>query len=272
MIETILLISAIIYLVIASINDIRFRFVHDYATYSFGALFIILRLMLYFESNELNSLIGVIYFVLPTLLISYILYKIGAWGGGDLKLLTALAIGIPFLSSFPTLFLDFLTNTVLMGLVFGLSWSLMLMIKNLKKIQKIITKLDFAIIIIFFIIGIIFLFLNNWFKMFSFFMLFLPLTYLSKKTENITQVIDKKVKNLEEGDWILADIKIGRKTVKKSPTGLSKKDIIILQKSKLRKIKIKDGIPFVPSFLLGLITSLTSGNLIVNIVSNLILR
>ena len=120
MIEELLIISAGVYLLLASINDIKHRFVHDYMSYSFGALFLILRLLI----NDYSFIL----YAVPTLIISYVLYKIGAWGGGDLKLLTALAIGVPYLSSDTELpfFANFLTNTLITGMLFGLLWSLIL--------------------------------------------------------------------------------------------------------------------------------------------------
>ncbi len=264
MIEELILLSAGAYLLLASINDIKHRFVHDYTTYSFGALFLVLRLLL----NDY----GFISYAVPTLIISYALYKLGAWGGGDLKLLTALAIGIPYLSTDSGLpfFANFLTNTLIMGMIFGIAWSLMLIIKNLREVSKKITKIDLVIIIISFTAGLILLTQAVLLKLIAVILFFLPLTYLTKKVELVIQVIDKRVTDLEEGDWILNNIKIGRKLVTKKPTGLSKEDIKILQLSKLRKIKVRDGIPFVPSFFLGFLTAYYYGNIILNLVGNLI--
>jgi prepilin signal peptidase PulO-like enzyme (type II secretory pathway) len=220
----------------------------------------------------LNGLIRLSYFAIPTLAVSYLLYRFGAWGGGDVKLLTALSVGVPFLStdSFLPFFVNFLSNTLVTGMLFGIFWSSMLILKNFKKVSPKITRLDFLIIIVFFSISVYFMLSNPFYKIFSLLLVFLPLTYLTKKVENIIQVISKKVKDLEPGDWILKDIKVGRRTVKKTPIGLTKKDIKLLQKSRIKKIKIKDGIPFVPSFLLAFIGTLVYENIILNIVQNVI--
>ncbi|MBN1923265.1 MAG: prepilin peptidase [Nanoarchaeota archaeon] len=269
MIENIIVISAGLYLLLASINDIMHRFVHDYMTYSFGALFLVLRVLLFYETGEPIMLLSSLYVAAPTLLISYILYKAGAWGGGDLKLLTAMAIGVPFLTShdaqFP-FFANFLTNTLVTGIFFGIIWSLIQVVRNLKKVSKKISKTDLIIFLLFLITGVFFFTQNYIFKIFSIILLLFPITYMIKKVEYETQVIDKPVKNLEEGDWILEDIKAGRKTVLKKPTGLSKEDIALLQKTKLKTIKVRDGIPFVPSFFLGYLTAFYYGNLIFNFV------
>lgn len=273
MIETIILITVFAYLVLASVNDIKHRFVHDYTSYSFGLLFLILRFLLYFETGDFNSLLTVFYFAVPTFIISYVLYKIGAWGGGDVKLLTSLSIGIPFLStdnSVIPFFANFLSNTLIAGLLFGVLWTLILIFKNLKKASKALSKLDYLILIVFSTLSIIFFFRKGFYKIFSIILVFLPLSFIAKKLEDTIQVIDKKVRNLEPGDWILKDIKIGGKTVKKTPIGLTKKDIKVLQKSKLRKIKIRDGIPFVPSFLLAFLVTLFYDNIIINFVAGII--
>jgi len=56
-------------------------------------------------------------------------------------------------------------------------------------------------------------------------------------------------KELREGDWLVDDIRVGKKVIKADWDGLSLKDIELLKSS--RKIKIKDGLPFVPAFLIA---------------------
>jgi hypothetical protein len=57
---------------------------------------------------------------------------------------------------------------------------------------------------------------------------------------------------LVPGDWIYEKIKVGKKTIKPKITGLNEKDIALIKKYK-KKIKVKDGVPFTPSFLLALV-------------------
>ena len=58
-------------------------------------------------------------------------------------------------------------------------------------------------------------------------------------------------KYLTEGDWLFKDVKVGKKTIKKSWDGLTKKDIRLLKKKKF--VMIRYGIPFSPSFLIAFI-------------------
>lgn len=88
------------------------------------------------------------------------------------------------------------------------------------------------------------------------------LLYFNKKYYKIIEetIFIKKVnpKKLVEGDWIITDIKINNKTiVKKTEIGLTKKDIEKIkkyyEKGKIKHIYIKEGMPFVPSFLIAFI-------------------
>ena len=72
---------------------------------------------------------------------------------------------------------------------------------------------------------------------------------------------------LTEGDWIAEDIVVGGKRIcGPKDLGIEKKQINLLVKlykqNKLKEILIKEGIPFVPSFLIAFIFSLVYGNLL----------
>lgn len=270
MIWELIFISTLIYLVMGSINDIKYRFVHDYMTYSFGLLFLLLRIMLAFESNNISLLINSFYFFIPALIIGVVLYKLGWWGGGDAKMIIALTLAIPFApgdSQIPY-FGNFLMNSLVGGLIFGILYSFILVIRKWRDANKVLKPLDLIITVALFITSIILFYYDILFKLFGVILFFLPISYIIRKLENVIQIIDKKVSVLEPGDWIISDIKVGRHLVVKKPTGLSKEDIKILQKSKLKLIKIRDGIPFVPSFLIGLIFTQIYGNVLINIVYN----
>jgi len=261
-----LLISVFIFLLIASITDIRKRIMYDYGTYAFALLFLILRILLFFETGNIIQLQAVYYYAVPTLVISYILYHFGLWGGGDLKILTALSIGLAFFStdSGNPFFADFLINTLYSGVLWGLIWMIYSMIKNYKKVIQIIKKSEWIVLGTTLLVSIILLFLNNnLFSLLGYTIIFFELFYLIKRVEKDIQTMDKKVKELEEGDWIIEPIKINKTIIEKKGIGLTKEDIKLLQNSKLKQIKIRDGIPFVPSFLIAFIVTLLIGNWLV---------
>ena len=69
-------------------------------------------------------------------------------------------------------------------------------------------------------------------------------------------------KKLVDGDWIAEDIIINNKLIySKKSLGVTKKQIEQIQKHK-KKVLIKDGIAFIPAFLIGTIISILLGNFI----------
>jgi len=276
MIQALILGIAFIYLLLTSILDIKYRLVWDYINYSFGFIFLLIRLAELIITANYPIFFGVIMASLTTLAVGYALYKTGAWGGGDVKLLTSLCIGLFFLPSdslviqnltFP-FYANFLINTLFGGIIFGLIWSYFLFFKTgAYKEMKTSHKAMLAVSAIFF--ALIFFFGMKEKVLFSLLTIFC-LYYIIKIFENRITVMDKEVSRLDEGDWILKDIRIGKKLVTKKPTGLSKEDIKVLQLSGLKTIKIKDGIPFLVSFFLAfIITLVINDNLIKLIVINI---
>jgi hypothetical protein len=89
-----------------------------------------------------------------------------------------------------------------------------------------------------------------------------------KSVEKVSMYNEKSVEDLVEGDWIPKDILVkGKKLVGPKDLGISKKQIALLKKYRIKKVLVKEGIPFVPSFLLGYIATLVAGNWL-----NIILR
>ena len=58
-----------------------------------------------------------------------------------------------------------------------------------------------------------------------------------------------------EGDWLDKDIKIGSRIIKANWEGVSKKELRLIKKNN-KKVMIKYGIPFTPSFLFGFVSLL----------------
>jgi len=58
-------------------------------------------------------------------------------------------------------------------------------------------------------------------------------------------------KKVTIGDWLYEEIKVGKKRIKPNWEGLDEKEVKLL--SRVKKVKIKYGIPFVPSFLFAFI-------------------
>ena len=76
----------------------------------------------------------------------------------------------------------------------------------------------------------------------------LPYFYVYAKSVDESCMIKKiKSSKLTEGDWLVRNLKIGKKLIKAKWDGLSKEEIKLIKK-KYKEIEIKQGIPFVPVF------------------------
>ena len=61
-----------------------------------------------------------------------------------------------------------------------------------------------------------------------------------------------KTKDLGEGEWLYENVKTGNRTIKSSWEGLTKSEIKLIRK-KFKEIKIRQGIPFTPAFLISFV-------------------
>ena len=170
------------------------------------------------------------------------------------------------------LLLIILLNIILVGTFYSLIWTLFLFIKHSKKCKKqakelinkskpvqltaILTTLTLAII------SIILTPIPAAIPLIIAPILFYYLFITIKTVELVTFEKTIPSKNLTEGDWISKDIIINNKVVyKKSSPGVSKKQIELI-KQHLKQVPIKEGIPFIPTFLFAIIVSLIYGNVL----------
>jgi len=270
-------------LLIGSYTDIRTREVPDWV--NFGLMGIgfgtsLLFSIIYFKIDFiLASVVGFgIFFV-----IAWLMFRFGQWGGGDSKMLMGLGaiIGIDFISK--NFFLgNFLVNAMLIGAVYGILWSFFAIFRNKKRFVKefkkairnkkvILTKR--IIFILFIILTLTAVFIPDKFiKLMLFYLAaVLILTFYLwvaiKAVENSAMLKYVKPSQLTEGDWIAKDINVGGKYITgPKDLGIEKNKIKMLidlyKKGKVRKILIKEGIPFVPSFFIAYVLTLIFGNLV----------
>ena len=276
MIETLIYSVIILALIIASYTDIKTREVPDWLNYSLIATGIgtraVFSLVHWDYSYLLEGLAGFGIFFLLSLLLFYT----GLWGGGDSKILMGLGalIGIRF-EFLPFLILFFIM-LLLAGSVYGFAWSLVLALRNMKgflKKFKEILKRKYVVflrrlslcIVILFIISLFFE-SDSQSRFFLTIMVFLVLflVYLWAFSRAVEESCMHKLvspEKLTEGDWIVNDVVIGKKRIcGPKDLGIEKKQINELirlkKKGKVRKILIKEGIPFVPTFLVAYILTL----------------
>jgi Flp pilus assembly protein protease CpaA len=262
-------------LLIASVFDIRTKEVPDFLSYSFIILGLVNgafgSIILFSYKPFLFSALG----FLAMLALSLLLFYTGQWGGGDSKLLMGVGawLGLSWETGFPII-ASFLVNMVLVGGAYGLIWALYLILKNFQSFRKEFVALLRASRRVRYMIGgaAILISALSYFLLDELFlritltiaplMLFLC-TYLwvaAKAVEKSCFYKWVEPRQLTEGDWIVEPIKYrGKIVVKPADFGVTKEQMAMLAKlekeGKVRKVLIKEGIPFVPSiFIAGLVT------------------
>jgi len=180
----------------------------------------------------------------------------------------------PNLEPFPFIMTLFI-NILIIGSLYGLGYSLFLGIRNMGKLIRsykkisaennlknlkfisflltiivilsfVLLKIDFNFIVV---IAILFLLLYPYILIFI------------KAVEASAMYKMLDVNTLTEGDWVANDILIkGRKIYSQSSPGITRHQIQTLRASSIKRVLVKEGIPFVPSFLLATIFSLIAGN------------
>jgi len=276
MIEFVLVIISIVWFSFASIQDLKTREVSDWLSYSL----IIIGLIFYlFKSIIFKDII----FILQSLVISLSLFLAGSlmyylrqWGGGDVKLLAALGALFPLypeelLRYFnPNLDLPFALILVLNIIIFGSLQSLIYIFYLVKKNNfKVDFKLNKIYLLISLFLILITFFLDDFLmKILLLIMSLMIFIYPNFKSlifsiENKLMIKKIPIDKLTEGDWVIKDIYYKNKLLyNKNNPGISISQIKLLKKFKIKDVIIKEGMPFIPSFLIALIVSLIFGNLL----------
>jgi Flp pilus assembly protein protease CpaA len=247
---------------------------------TFAVLLIIVGI--FFKINYLS--IGLIAFGIFFIL-SILLYYGRVCGGADVKLLMAIGflfssspvflnfnynLFVPLLGfSFQSFFLfDFLVDSLIIGFFYGLFFSVFMAARNWGKFIfefKKNNKKMFLFKVIFLILGIIFLifsFFQNILLILACFFIILPYLYIFiRSVEQGVLIRLRSWRELSEGDWLVKETRINGKILRPSADGLTKKDILSIKKSG-KKVLIRDGMPYVPVFLLSILASLFAGNLL----------
>lgn len=255
-----LFILALIWILFATIQDLRTREVSNWLNFSLIIFAIGFRLFYSLFSSDWNflfqGLIGLgIFFV-----IGNVFYYCRIFAGGDAKLLISLGAILPVYNNFLSnlkVFVLFLILFLIVGAFYGLIYSFVLVGKNFKSFKKgffYSVKNNKKTILIFAGIAILFAFIGFVSDIFFYFgILFFVSPYLfiyAKTLEKNCLVKRVNPKQLKEGDWLLNDIRVGSKTVRASWNGLDSDQIKLLKKFK-KEVYIKEGIPFVPVFLIS---------------------
>jgi len=255
--ETILISLTLVVLFIASYTDLRTREVPDWLNYSFVFAALGIRTIFSFDGGFnvlLSGILGLVVFYILALLF----YYTRQWGGGDSKLLMGMGVVIgityPFDSSSWNIGLFFF-SLLFLGSIYGLFWMVLIAVKKRtlfisqfkesfarRKVVNIVLGSSSLVLLG---AGI---FLNTLLLLLFFLIAMYYLLLFVVSVEKSCFINTIEIKKLTEGDWLTEDVISDGKVIIKKKT-IEKKDIEKLIKDKISHVTIKEGIPFVPSFL-----------------------
>ncbi len=282
-------------LLFASVTDFRRREVPNMLSYGLILFALLFNVYLLVATRQVFPFLNSLASFLIVLALSSALFYSGTWGGGDSKLLMGLSLIFPLnLFPFPIDYVhllhspivNFFINAIFIGALYGLTFTFCLAFKNWKKVSKGFNEFNLKYKHLEFVLltFLIFAFFLTWLSVvkipslffasslimsFSFIILFSILFYAFMKSVE-ESVLIKKVEpsKLTEGDWIVGEVKYKNKVIASSKDlGVSDAQINELKRlyknKAIKKVMVKEGIPFVPGLLLTyLLTLFLSGNVL----------
>lgn len=257
-----LVVLSLAWIIFAVIQDLKSREIANWLNFSLIIFAIGFRFFYSLFSEDFNflyqGLIGLgIFFILGN-----VLYYGRMFAGGDAKLLVALGAVLPLssnilsnLENFFMFFLIFLS----VGSFYTIATSTFFCLKNLRAFKKEFAaqfrqKKKMILIMMFFGLSLMALgFMNYLFFYLGILIFFTYYLYLYAKAVDEACMIKKtNTKKLTEGDWLYSDLNIGKRIIRATWEGLTRRNITDIRK-KYSFVRIRQGIPFSPVFLLGFI-------------------
>ena len=269
-------------LVVGSYTDIKTREVADWLNFSLIGTGIGIRIIFSVIENDFNFIFHGLQGIAVGALIGYLMFYTGQWGGGDSKMIIGLGSLIGFDYTIFPFFGSFLINILFFGAFYGLIWSIFLAVSKwsafTKKANKLIkeprsTFIKWIVLIIVLTCLLSLIYFKDFgmkVSVFSLAVLVFMTFYLwvfVRAVESVCMYKRVKPEKLTEGDWIAEEVKVNGKVIA-GPKDLGvelkqiKKLIQFGKQKKLKDILIKEGIPFVPSFLIAFLFTLFFDNVL----------
>ena len=248
----------IVWTIFAVVQDFRRREVSNWLNFSLIGFALAYRAFYSTLAGDYNFfLLGLLGFAISFSL-AYMFYYMRLFAGGDAKLLMGFGAALPY-GAFNEVFFAlgiFTFFLFFLGSIYSVIYSFFIVSMNWKKFSKEFKKriLSNALPFLIFLIPVLIITIFEQIIGISIFafLIFVLLLFAYFKGLDSCMLKRKDAKDLQEGDWLECDVKVGRKLIKRSVHGLSMKDIKLLSKYK-KKVLIKEGIPFTPAFLLALV-------------------
>lgn len=285
MIPLILLGLGLALVIIGSVADLRWREVPDWSNYAGIIAALMIRATYSIGTQEWSWILQGVLGLFAMYVLASALFYLGQWGGGDSKLLMAMGAvfglgfgGQGYLNLFggEKLLGAFLMNLLLFGGAWGALWSVKLAVMrrslvygayhSLMRKAQIAHARSLVFIVALCLMAAAFIF-ERFPIRFPFIVLAVTsiitfYTYIfAKSVEKVCFVKDVSVDNLEDGDWIQHDIFVhGRRVCGPADLGVSRAQIAALKRAGIKEVRIKEGVPFVPSFFLAYAATVLVGN------------
>lgn len=276
------IIVTILFSISASIFDVKKGFVPDRLNYLLMLFGLTSNLILSLISNNVKYILGSIILMVVTYHISYMLWKLHVWGGGDVKLFTSIATAIPFglnidflnifpvFSIYPFIF-TVIFNSILVSFPFLVVFTTHLLLKN-KAVNR---NVDLLVNIF------------NYESLRALIHSTLNKT-IPVKDLKVGMIVNDHVFNDEHICELIHDLNGNLKVYKsndknykyyfksQSAGGITEKDMYLLKIMSSQNfipedISIKISFPFTPAIMVGLIIAICYGDLMMLITKNLIL-
>ncbi len=258
----------LIAVIFATISDLKTFEIPDSISYFLILFGISAQVILAFTSQSLQPINALLISLAIAGAIAIPLFLFGQWGGGDTKLLLGIAAMLPtFHTTVLPFILTFTFNLFLLGGVYAILIMVYLSIKHWKKIEKISPVSKKLLLATILTILLLFLAQNIFFIIISILIAGITITNLAMVLQKHFFVKKIKPSQLTEGDWITKDLKVGNRTIYKvRKIGVLNKDIQKIQKYYKKSVEIKTGIAFGPSFLFSLLISSYLGDILFQII------
>ena len=264
--ENIFLIGiALVWIVGAILQDFKRREVDNLWNFSLIAIALSYRGFVAVFNYETWFFFNGVFGFLIFLALGNLFYYSRLFAGGDAKLFIALGAILPFSFNWVInlkIFAGFILLFLFAGSVYVFIYSLFMIAVNFKRFGhefvkqwKIYGKL-FFIACAFFIFWIVSVFVLSEIKfvLIGFIVLLFPILFVfAKAVEEACMIKPVEPDKITEGDWLYEDIYIGGRKIESKWEGVSKRELKLIKEKCKRKILIKYGVPFTPSFLFGLL-------------------
>ncbi|MFC1741946.1 prepilin peptidase [Nanoarchaeota archaeon] len=280
--ESILYLIVLIALLIGTYTDFKVREVPDWLNYSLIFIGLGLRLIFSIVYHDWDFILHGLFGFGALFILALLMFYTGQWGGGDSKMVMGLGALLGMELALDTFLIGFIINIVLFGALFGLAFSIYLTATNFRRFSKefnrrfkkknrekwfvwigTVVLLAISLLIpatikipVVVLAGLLLL-------------TFYAFIYL-KSVEAACMIKWVAPELLTEGDWVVKDVVVNKKRIcGPKDLGLEmsqiKKLIRLKKQGSIKKVLIKYGIPFVPSFLIAFIATYFWGNMVFNL-------